>query len=326
MSEANDTTPITSMVEPFELEVSKGSFQLKVKGFKPLAQVSQYVADFVGIVGEPVGTITDTLRNYRIHRAESAAAAMLRAKQIAAEEGKRLPAVSPKMLSPWIEGASSEDLHSENILELWARLLASATAEFDPVLLAFIEICKKIGPREAKTLSSLININCFSGISCSIEGGGRRIISLDEEKKSNLRYLDRMVKKLPHDIDTLSLDPAEFSCLPLLQGRMCGKVANVSLTSGSAGRNFGGDEELMVLEFLGVVTSEDVHWQIGPQVLKCTLYEPTPLGVKFFEIIHQDELTIKDISLASENFGDQLHRHSSKLKRNKLRRAASRPG
>ena len=170
MSEAVETTPIHSMVEPFELEVSKGSFQLKVKGFKPLAQVTQYVADFVGIVGEPVGTLTDTLRNYRIHRAESAAAAMLRAKQIAAEQGRRLPAVSPKMLSPWIEGASSEDLSSENILELWARLLASATAEFDPVLLAFIEICKKIGPREAKTLSSLININCFSGISCSIEG------------------------------------------------------------------------------------------------------------------------------------------------------------
>ena len=86
------------MESGFEIEVTKGEFSLKAKGFKPLTQVGQYIADAAGVIGEPLGYLKDTFASYRVHREQAAAVAMLRAKQIAEERGSKLSSVSHKFL------------------------------------------------------------------------------------------------------------------------------------------------------------------------------------------------------------------------------------
>lgn len=145
------------MSNEFEFEIVKGSFSLKVRGLKPAVQVSQYLADAVGVIGEPLGYVKDSLQQFRIHRAQASAAAMLRAKEIAESKGEKIKSVTPKLLAPWIEYSSREEVNEENLLELWAQILASAPEGFDSNYLAFMELCSRIGPREAEFIKILYN-------------------------------------------------------------------------------------------------------------------------------------------------------------------------
>lgn len=138
------------MNESTKFEINVHGFSLKFEGSGYVSRIGHYVADAVGVVGEPLGYVTDRMGNWRIHQEKAAAAAMLRAKEIADEEGRVLSKPSPKFLAPWIEGASSEDIDGENISELWARLLTQTTEEFSAKQVQLIHALNGIGPREAK--------------------------------------------------------------------------------------------------------------------------------------------------------------------------------
>tara|TARA_R110002072_G_scaffold235907_1_gene393617 strand:+ start:90 stop:692 length:603 start_codon:yes stop_codon:yes gene_type:complete len=153
------------MTEEPNLEFEGKGLSLRVKGSKPISQVSQYAADAIGIIGEPLGILKDKLAAFRLNQAEASAIAMQRARDIKNEHNEPTERVSQKYLASWIEGSSNEDVSAENILEIWARLLANAGPEFDARFLAYNDALRKIGPQEAKIIDKFIQPRFISGLS-----------------------------------------------------------------------------------------------------------------------------------------------------------------
>lgn len=142
--------------EKLELELSQNGGKLSVSG-DGASRLANAIADFVSPVTEGFGLVGDSLNRYRIHRKNAAIAALERAKALMTERGQTPHPISPKILAPWIEGASAEDLNDENIVELWARVLAASPEDFDSATASFVDICKRIGRSEAKFLTKIIN-------------------------------------------------------------------------------------------------------------------------------------------------------------------------
>jgi hypothetical protein len=141
--------------EPTSVSVSVSGTSLQIQGMTGVGRIVDYLADVVGLIGEPIGYVTDSIRAFRIHRAQSVAAAMLRAKQICDEENRPFPKVPPKLLAPWIEGVSQEDMSSENIGELWAQLLSRSPDKFDSMFAASVDVLSRLGPGEARELQNI---------------------------------------------------------------------------------------------------------------------------------------------------------------------------
>ena len=138
----------------FELQVDR--FRLAIRG-RQIDQVAQYLADAIGVVGEPIGTVKDAVSRFRIHRAEAATAALIRAREKSEERESVLAPPSPKILAPWLEGASSEDLSGDNILELWAEVLSRNDGTFDPILRNAIDVLNRIGASDAETMEDMLD-------------------------------------------------------------------------------------------------------------------------------------------------------------------------
>ncbi len=301
-----------SQPEPFELEVQSSSFSLKIRGFRPIAQVGAYLADFIGLIGEPAGAATDALKRFRIHRAESAAAAMLRAKQIAADRGETIGAVSPKILAPWIEGASLEEIDDENILELWAQILAASDGTFDPVLAALIELASKIGPREALLLRDFFTADLPCGFSFLGSGSliqksfGREGMRPHDDRVCD-RLADRLLRssRFFHDLDSgildnWSLDEAgapintiDKRWLDQLDLRLFARIGSIGVFKDGGGFGLGPNiVPLEVLEFYGVVARREKSSKTGSREIKVMLFELTHLGLKFFELLNKNKLKV----------------------------------
>jgi hypothetical protein len=288
--------------EPFELEVTSETFSVKVKGFRPLAQVSQYVADAVGLLGEPIGTAKDALTRFRVHRAESAAIALQRAKEIAEEEGKKPAEItrSPKFIAPWIEGASTEDCSDENILDLWARILVSAPENYSSTHAALIEVLRRIGPKEAKIMRSIVHLDSYQGVRSSIDGPAfRKYLSLDGAQMQSVRIIEGMTKLAKRfNLEGL-LGRPNGNCLENLSRRIVGTAISISFR-----RNGGGGgisrfkEEFEVLEFSGAITKRRKVIELdNDSRIEVVWAEPTAIGLRLFETINAKELIITDGSL-----------------------------
>jgi hypothetical protein len=156
--------------DKLELELSQEGGRISASG-SGASRLVHALADFVSPVTQGLGAIGDSVEVYRIHRRLSAIAALERAKELIEQEGKKPHPVSPKILTPWLEGASSEDLHGDNIIELWARILAASPEQFDSSIVAFIDVCRHIGPKEATLIPKLIQAEVYleDGFSDSIE-------------------------------------------------------------------------------------------------------------------------------------------------------------
>ena len=139
------------MTESDEIEVTAkpDSFCLKAKG-GAASRLGHQIADVISPFSGLLGAIGDHVDQYRMLRKEAAAAALLRARELKLLAGEQPHPVSQKILAPWLEGASTEDLGTENLLELWARILAKSPEEVDAAFLRYIDITKNIGPKEAE--------------------------------------------------------------------------------------------------------------------------------------------------------------------------------
>jgi hypothetical protein len=138
----------------FEVEVSGAGGKVAVSG-DGAARLANALADFISPVTQPLGAIGDVVENFRIHQKMAATLALERAKEIKRGHNEPLGPVSRKILAPWIEGASSEDVGRENVAELWAQILAAAPESFDSRFAAFIAVARNIGPREDEFLVAL---------------------------------------------------------------------------------------------------------------------------------------------------------------------------
>lgn len=164
--------------QKLEIEISSDGGRVSFNG-DGASRLTNAIADFLSPLSHGFGLLGDQLENYRIHRKISATAALERAKEIIAERGKFPIPISPKILAPWLEAASLEDLDQSNLIEIWARILASSANGFDSTIAAFIDICRRIGPDEASIFPYLIR--------------GDEYLSEDFSEEIDARVLDHVI-------------------------------------------------------------------------------------------------------------------------------------
>jgi hypothetical protein len=95
------------------------------------------------------GLIADQVNYYRWR---SAVSIMERAKAIREQKGLGLNAVPLKVFIPLIEEGSKEAEDDDEMLDLWANLLAQSDEDVDAIDLQIIDVLRKITGKEAKLL------------------------------------------------------------------------------------------------------------------------------------------------------------------------------
>jgi hypothetical protein len=138
------------------LKVSAEGFGLDVKG-DGAARLSGALADLLSPFTGTFGLIGDRISDARhaaAYRAAQKGVKMLK------EEGIEVGNVPPKILLPWLEGASLEtddgvsgDEKATSLEDEWAGLLVRAVKSSDAVVISYIETLKRLGAKEAKLLA-----------------------------------------------------------------------------------------------------------------------------------------------------------------------------
>ena len=290
------------MSEEPKIEIEGKGFSLRIRGFKPFGQVTQYAADAIGVIGEPLGIVKDKLSAFRLNQREAAAIALYRAKQIKEERGEEIKPVSQKYLSNWLEGASNEDLASENLLEAWARLLANADSEFDAKFIAFNDALRKIGPKEASIFSSLLDPRYISGFRY--------------DGKHTYRWCDvESCSKINSYIATTVRDVFEFSCVERITGGVSldhkkpslskyssaidrllnGFIVNWSVSTKTGGRGYVANEDTAtILEHAGLITVSEINKDFSDKSsFSFSWATPTKIGLDLFIELNTDRLTVQ---------------------------------
>jgi Abortive infection alpha len=112
-------------------------------------RLSEALADLLSPFSNSMGLLGDQLgyaRRAAAFRAARKAVAMLERDGIAAGN------VPPKILLPWLEGASLEV--DQTLEDAWAGLLARAVKSADAVIVSYMDVLKRIGAKEAKLLDT----------------------------------------------------------------------------------------------------------------------------------------------------------------------------
>lgn len=136
-----------------KVSVSTTSVSTEIKG--PAAKrAGESLADLVSPFTQAMGFVGDQIAHAR---AQAAIRAVKRAREILAEEDIQVGNIPPKILLPWLEGASLETEEETNSLtEAWAGLFARAVKSSDAVVVSYIETLKKLGKAEAGLLDFFV--------------------------------------------------------------------------------------------------------------------------------------------------------------------------
>jgi hypothetical protein len=129
----------------------KTSIEVKVDAAAS-KQLVEVICDVLSPGSEFLGAVGDKLRAYRT---ESSIRAFIQADRLAKEAGLTLKAPPMKFLVPFVEASSLEDETDENLTELWARLLVSASTEYTEFHQAYIGALVRIGPISAAVLQQI---------------------------------------------------------------------------------------------------------------------------------------------------------------------------
>ena len=151
------------MEETWELAVVSKKIRVKLAGQEleydtdqaALKAIGKVVYDIVSPVSEGFGALGDKIR---VYRTKSLADTLTEAQHIAEKYSVKLENVSPKFMTQWVEGASSEDTESQdNLQSHWANLLVNMARDKSISGSGFIAIIKQLNPRHARLLKSWMN-------------------------------------------------------------------------------------------------------------------------------------------------------------------------
>ncbi|HUD51728.1 Abi-alpha family protein [Parvibaculum sp.] len=109
------------------------------------------VIDLFSPVTEIAGFLGDKIRAYRT---DSALRVFRRTKELANENGLKLSTPPLKFLLPFIEKCSLEE-ESDDLQEMWSRLLLSASTDFRPEMLIYADIISKMTSAGAQILKAI---------------------------------------------------------------------------------------------------------------------------------------------------------------------------
>lgn len=101
---------------------------------------------------ETLGFLGDAIR---LARVEVAAAITRKAKAIAVDQGLKLTAPPLKFLVPFYEKASTENVDDNVLLEMWARLLASAGSDYSARHLRYTTLLSELSATQARILHGI---------------------------------------------------------------------------------------------------------------------------------------------------------------------------
>lgn len=127
------------------------TFNVKMEG---TAELTNALVEAFSPVTEVLGTIGDRVR---VYRHISLLRSIKRAREIALEENLKIKEPSLKFLIPYLEDCSLEDPDNKELMEMWARLLASASSNKKAQRNIFIRVLKEISLPEAKLLEYIIS-------------------------------------------------------------------------------------------------------------------------------------------------------------------------
>lgn len=122
------------------------TIDVKLEGTK---EISNALVEIFSPVTNLLGTLGDRVR---IYRELSLLRSLKRAREIAAEEGLTLKEPPLKFLVPYLEDCSLESPDNKDLIEMWAKLLASSATDFKPEHNLFIRILREMTASEAKLL------------------------------------------------------------------------------------------------------------------------------------------------------------------------------
>ena len=152
------------MVEQDEIEVSVGTDGAKValkggvakKAGQGLADLFKPFVQWVGEKGDAVEHERNLRRQVRDFNEETLRLGLLRTAEIANANGITIQPVPLKFIAQWSEGVSLEDPKDEELIDLWANLLADASGEFSSGHLLYARILKEMTNREAAVLKKMV--------------------------------------------------------------------------------------------------------------------------------------------------------------------------
>ena len=133
-----------------------------------------------GLVGDQISYA----RRSAAIRAASAASAQLK------EEGITRADIPPKVLLPWLEGASLETDEQENLTQAWAGLFVRAAKSPDAVTVSYIETLKRLGKEEASLLEFFATDT--SPVYSSIFYDPSRVDVFSEDNPLRINFLSKL--------------------------------------------------------------------------------------------------------------------------------------
>lgn len=112
-------------------------------------EISKALVDMFSPATNFLGTLGDKVR---VYRQLSLMKSIKRANEIAASEGLQLAEPPLKFLVPFMEECSLESPDDSKMIEMWARLLASSSSNYESDCHLFIRILREITPDEARLI------------------------------------------------------------------------------------------------------------------------------------------------------------------------------
>jgi hypothetical protein len=115
---------------------------------KPLGRLVDTLTDIISPFSEARALKADHIR---IQREETAIKIAKLARERAVVDG-RINSVPLKFIVPFLEKASLEDPDDEDMINLWANLLASSSRGFDAPMYRFVNVLAELDPIHARIL------------------------------------------------------------------------------------------------------------------------------------------------------------------------------
>jgi hypothetical protein len=134
--------------ETIKVEASPTSVSVEVSG-RAASRATNALLDLISPFTQAFGLVGDQFSQIRLFAATRAAR---KAKEQLRREGISVANIPPKILLPWLEGASLETDEADSLADAWAGLFVRAAKSSDAVTISYIDTLKKLGKDEAELL------------------------------------------------------------------------------------------------------------------------------------------------------------------------------
>ena len=140
--ESNDKLKVRATTDGLEIVASGGN----------IGNYHSQLQDLISPLAEGMGYIGDQIK---LRRVQTAFKVLSRMHEIAAENGYILKPVKSKFLIELLEKSSVEDPNDKEMMEIWAKLLASASVNSNNAQVSYVDLLRVLRKEDAEILQHL---------------------------------------------------------------------------------------------------------------------------------------------------------------------------